>query len=63
MNGWPYWVKERFGFTARALSHSIVTNADTWEQLRVNVCEAVLSHFEEGKAPAIINRFGCRRKP
>jgi len=40
------------GFTARALGHSIVTEADTWEQLRLNVREAVLCHFDKGKARA-----------
>jgi hypothetical protein len=33
---------------------SIVTEADTWEELRANVREAVLCHFDEGKAPAVI---------
>jgi hypothetical protein len=42
------------GFIARALGESIVTEADTWEQLRSNVREAVRCHFEEGKAPAVI---------
>lgn len=42
------------GFTARALGHSIVTEADTWEQLRTNVREAVLCHFDEGQVPAVI---------
>ena len=42
------------GLIARALGHSIVTEADTWEQLRTNVREAVLCHFDEGKAPAVI---------
>lgn len=42
------------GFIARALGHSIVTEADTWEQLRGNVREAVLCHFDEGTAPAVI---------
>ena len=42
------------GFIARALGHSIVTEADTWEKLRVNVREAVLCHFEQGQAPAVI---------
>jgi len=42
------------GFTARALGHAIVTEADNGEQLRVNVREAVRCHFEEGKAPAVI---------
>jgi hypothetical protein len=42
------------GFIARALGHSIVTEADTWSLLRSNVREAVLCHFDEGKAPAVI---------
>jgi hypothetical protein len=42
------------GFTAAALGHSIVTEADTWAELRANVREAVLCHFDEGKAPAVI---------
>ena len=42
------------GFIASALGHSIVTEADTWEELRTNVREAVLCHFDEGKAPAVI---------
>ena len=35
------------GFIARALGHSIVTEADTWEELRANVREAVLCHFDQ----------------
>jgi hypothetical protein len=42
------------GFIARALGHSIVTEADTWEELRTNVREAVRCYFDEGKAPAVI---------
>ncbi len=42
------------GFIARALGHSNVTQADTWEELRANVREAVLCHFDAGKAPAVI---------
>ena len=42
------------GFIARALGHSLVTEADTWEELRANVREAVLCHFDEGKAPPVI---------
>jgi hypothetical protein len=42
------------GLIARALGHSIVTEADTWEELRANVREAVLCHFDEGQAPAVI---------
>jgi len=42
------------GWIARALGHSIVTEADTWEELRTNVREAVRCHFDEGQVPAVI---------
>lgn len=42
------------GFNARALGYSIVTQAESWEELRANVKEATLCHFEEGKAPSVI---------
>ena len=42
------------GFVARALGHSIVTQAETLEELRTNVRDAVRCHFEEGKAPPVI---------
>ena len=42
------------GFTAIALGHAIVTEADTWDDLRDRVREAVLCHFDEGQAPAVI---------
>jgi hypothetical protein len=42
------------GYIAKALGHSIVTEAETWDELRRNVREAVLCHFEEGQAPAVI---------
>jgi predicted RNase H-like HicB family nuclease len=42
------------GFVARALGHSIVTQAETWEELRANVREAVLCHFDEGAVPSVI---------
>ena len=42
------------GFVARALGHSIVTQADTWAELREQVRDAVRCHFDEGQAPAVI---------
>lgn len=42
------------GFTARALGHSIFTEAETLEQLRLQVRDAVQCHFDEGKAPKVI---------
>jgi hypothetical protein len=35
------------GFTARALGHSIFTEAETWDELRANVLEAAALHFED----------------
>ena len=38
---------EEGGFYARALGHAIFTEAETWEELRSNVLEAVSLHFED----------------
>jgi predicted RNase H-like HicB family nuclease len=38
---------EEGGFFARALGHSIFTQAESWDELRRNVLEAVSLHFEE----------------
>jgi hypothetical protein len=40
---------EEGGFCTRALGHAIFTEAETWEELRANVLEAVALHFEEGQ--------------
>ncbi len=37
---------EEGGYCARALGHSIFTEADTWEELRQNVLDATSLHFE-----------------
>jgi hypothetical protein len=37
---------EEGGYYARALGHSIFTEAESWEELRSNVLEAVSLHFE-----------------
>lgn len=42
------------GLTASAVAYSIVTEADTLDELRQNVREAVECHFEEGAAPKLI---------
>ena len=42
------------GFTARAANHSIFTEADTLEELRQKVREAVDCHFDDGQAPKLI---------
>jgi predicted RNase H-like HicB family nuclease len=38
---------EEGGFIARALGHSIFTEAESWEELRENVREAASLHFED----------------
>ncbi len=35
------------GFTAQALGHSIFTEANTWEELKEAVEDAVHCHFEQ----------------
>ena len=41
-------------YEARALGHSIFTQADSMEELKRNVREAVQCHFDEGAAPSVI---------
>lgn len=38
---------EEGGFYARALGYAVFTEADTWEELRANLLEAVSLHFED----------------
>ena len=38
---------EEGGYYARALGHAIFTEADSWDELRKNVIEAVSLHFED----------------
>ena len=42
------------GYEARALGHSIFTQADSVDDLREMVRDAVRCHFDEGTAPAVI---------
>jgi hypothetical protein len=42
------------GFTAKAMGESIFTEADTLEQLKVNIKEAVECHFDDRKKPKLI---------
>ncbi|HEY4941846.1 MAG TPA: hypothetical protein VII56_10490 [Rhizomicrobium sp.] len=39
------------GFVAEALGESIFTEADTWDQLRANVREAVTAYYFDRPAP------------
>ena len=42
------------GYTAQALGHSIYTEADTWEELKWAVRDAVQCHFEDDRQPALL---------
>ncbi|THD06656.1 2-oxoisovalerate dehydrogenase [Rhodanobacter lindaniclasticus] len=42
------------GYSARALGHAIFTEAETLEELRTMVRDAVRCHFDEGQGPKVI---------
>lgn len=42
------------GYVAEALGESIITQADTWEELRVNVREAVAAFYFDQPAPKVL---------
>jgi hypothetical protein len=43
------------GYTAKALGYSIYTEADTWEELKSSIQDAVNCHFDEGQRPALVH--------
>ena len=42
------------GYTAEALGESIFTQADTWEELRTNVREAVAAFYFDSAPPVSV---------
>lgn len=42
------------GFTAKALDYSIYTNAESVDELKINIRDAVACHFDEGEKPKVI---------
>jgi hypothetical protein len=50
------------GFTAKALGASIFTEAETVEELREQVRDAVRCHFEEGQGPKVIRLHFVREE-
>lgn len=42
------------GYTARALGHSIFTEAENWDELREAVRDSIRCHFEPTDCPQII---------
>jgi predicted RNase H-like HicB family nuclease len=49
---------EEGGYHARALGHSIFTQAETWDELRASVLEATELHFED--SPESISAVALR---
>ena len=45
------------GYVAEAVGENIVTQADTWEELRFNVLEAVAVHFFDTIKPAYVRLY------
>lgn len=50
------------GFEARALGHSIYTEANSADELRAMVRDAVACHFEEAERPGIIRLHFVREE-
>ena len=50
------------GFEARALGHSICTEADTLDELRDMVRDAVGVHFDEADRPGVIRLHFVREE-
>ena len=48
---------EEGGYYARALGHAIFTEAETWEDLRANLLDAVSLHFEDLEARPTLVRM------
>jgi len=48
------------GYEARAVGHAIFTHADTMDELRQEIRDAVHCHFENGAAPATIRLNGAQ---
>ena len=50
------------GFEARALGHSVYTEADTLDDLRAMVRDAVAVHFDEAERPRVIRLHFVREE-
>ena len=42
---------EEGGYYALALGHDIITQGDTWEELKLMAQDAVLCHFDDDEMP------------
>jgi hypothetical protein len=50
------------GYTAQALGYSIFTEADTWDELKEAVQDAVRCHFDESEKPTVLRLHVVREE-
>jgi hypothetical protein len=50
------------GLTARALGASIFTEANDWDELPLQIRDAVRCHFDEGQGPRVIRLHYVREE-
>jgi len=50
------------GYVARALGYSIYTEADSWEELKAAIRDAVRCHFEPEEQPKLIRLHAVREE-
>ena len=50
------------GYTARALGESIFTEAESVEEMRSQILDAVRCHFDEGHGPRILRLHFVREE-
>jgi len=50
------------GYTARALGESIFTEADSWDELKTAIRDAVRCHFDEDRRPSIVRLHMVREE-
>lgn len=50
------------GYIARALGYSIFAEADTWDQLREAIQDAVHCHFTDEERPALLRLHAVRQE-
>ena len=50
------------GYVARALGYSIFTEADSWEELKQAIRDAVQCHFDEAEQPDLIRLHAVREE-
>jgi hypothetical protein len=50
------------GYTARALGHSIFTEAESMDALRAQIRDPVKCHFEDGQSPKVLRLHFVREE-